>query len=125
MIVIMGIERDHHHLLSHVRPDLRVWCSGNMRAFQALVTGSIPVTRFPSGNLFLLSSAVERTTVNRLVPGSIPGGGAREINSEVECLLYTQYVTGSIPVSPIPNSRRTMTHDHNQMQRMQDRIDKH
>ena len=24
---------------------------------------------------FLLSSAVERTTVNRLVPGSIPGGG--------------------------------------------------
>ena len=24
---------------------MRVWCSGNMRAFQALVTGSIPVTR--------------------------------------------------------------------------------
>ncbi|ADO97516.1 hypothetical protein SSM2_176 [Synechococcus phage S-SM2] len=22
-----------------------MWCSGNMRAFQALVTGSIPVTR--------------------------------------------------------------------------------
>jgi hypothetical protein len=119
MIVIMGIERDHHHLLSHVRPDLRVWCSGNMRAFQALVTGSIPVTRLPC------STTAVQEAVNFKVTGSNPVGAAREINSEVECLLYTQYVTGSIPVSPIPNSRRTMTHDHNQMQRMQDRIDKH
>ena len=55
---------------------MRVWCSGNMRAFQALVTGSIPVTRSePSGSLFHNSSAVESVTVNHLVPGSNPGCG--------------------------------------------------
>ena len=76
MIVIMGIERVPPPLLSHVRPALRVWCSGNMRAFQALVTGSIPVTRFPFGeHIFLSSSAAEPTTVNRLVVGSNPTWG--------------------------------------------------
>ena len=84
-----------------------------------------PSPASPSGDLFPCSSMAEHGAVNSGVLGSSPSGGAREINSEVECLLYTQYVTGSIPVSPIPNSRRTMTHDHNQMQRVQDRIDKH
>jgi hypothetical protein len=36
------------------------------------------------------SSAVERTTVNRLVAGSIPAQAAREINSAVEWLPYKQ-----------------------------------
>ena len=56
-----------------------------MRAFQALVTGSIPVTRFPFGEyIFLSSSAAEPTTVNRLVVGSNPTGGVRPYSSAVE-----------------------------------------
>ena len=47
------------------------------------------------------SSAVERTTVNRLVAGSIPARAARVINSAVEFLLYTEAVGGSNPSSPI------------------------
>ena len=47
------------------------------------------------------SSAVERTTVNRLVAGSIPAQAAREINSAVEFLVYTEAVGGSNPSSPI------------------------
>ena len=38
-------------------PFLRVWCSGNMRAFQALVTSSILVTRLSS--LFFMKSLSE------------------------------------------------------------------
>ena len=49
----------------------------------------------------LSSSAAELTAVNRPVVGSNPTWGVREISSEVEHLLYTQIVTGSIPVSPI------------------------
>ena len=40
-------------------------------------------------------------TVNHYVPGSSPGEGAWEISSAVECLVYTEGVTGSNPVSPI------------------------
>ena len=64
------------------------------------VRGSNPLFRFPSGT-FLCSSAVEPSTVNRLVASSNLAGGAREINSAVECLVYTEVVTGSNPVSPI------------------------
>ena len=42
-------------------------------------------------------------TVNHPVPGSSPGGGAWEISSGVEHLLYTQIVTSSILVFPIMN----------------------
>ena len=49
----------------------------------------------------LCSSAVEPSTVNRLVPGSNPGGGVRANNSVVECLVYTEVVGGSNPSSPI------------------------
>lgn len=35
-------------------------------------------------SLFHLSSAVERRTVNALVPGSIPGDGATGVSSTVE-----------------------------------------
>ena len=51
--------------------------------------------------LILCSSAVEPSTVNRLVPGSNPGGGARANNSAVEFLVYTEAVGGSNPSSPI------------------------
>jgi len=36
-----------------------------------------------------------------LIAGSSPAVPARAINSAVECLLYTEMVTGSNPVSPI------------------------
>ena len=51
--------------------------------------------------LILLSSAVERATVNRLVPGSNPGEGVRSNSSAVEHLIYIQVVGGSIPSSSI------------------------
>ena len=62
---------------------MRVWCSGNMRAFQALVTGSIPVTRSePSGSYSPIAQLAEYLTVNQSVPGSSPGGGVIGINNK-------------------------------------------
>ena len=97
-----------------------MWCSGNIPSFQVGVTGSIPVIRSEpscSYSLFHNSSAVELSTVNRLVPGSNPGCGVADrtniqlwsrtvsatwaINSAVECAPYKCEVTGSNPVSPI------------------------
>ena len=71
-----------------------------MSAFQAerhRFESGIPL---PLRGTFLCSSAVEPSTVNRLVAGSNPAGGAREISSVVEHLVYTEGVTGSNPVSP-------------------------
>ena len=54
---------------------MRVWCSGNMRAFQALVTGSIPVTRSePSGSYCPIAQLAEHGAVNSGVLGSSPSG---------------------------------------------------
>ncbi len=44
---------------------------------------------------------VERQPSKLNVRGSNPLFRSREINSAVECLVYTEVVTGSIPVSPI------------------------
>ena len=49
----------------------------------------------------LSSSAAELTAVNRPVVGSNPTWGVREISSAAERFVYTENVTGSIPVSPI------------------------
>ena len=49
-----------------------------------------------------IAQLVEQVTVNHPVPGSSPGGGVREFGAAVAHLLYTQLVTGSIPVFPIP-----------------------
>ena len=82
-----------------------------------LVARSNRVIRFPSRDLFLCSSAVEPSTVNRLVAGSNPAGGVgwthlceweylppfRAISAVVAHLLYTERVGGSNPSSPIIN----------------------
>ena len=44
---------------------------------------------------------VERQPSKLNVRGSNPLFRSREISSAVECLVYTEVVTGSIPVSPI------------------------
>ena len=61
---------------------------------------SSPV-RFRYSAPILCSSAVEPTTVNRLVAGSNPAGGVSSNSSAVEHLLYTEIVGGSIPSSSI------------------------
>ena len=71
-----------------------------------------------------IAQLVERGTVNSVVPGSSPGGGVREFGAAVAHLLYTQLVTGSIPVTPIP-SKRSMKNDYRKMQRMWKGIDLH
>ena len=67
--------------------------------------GGIPLGALPADERgvlpILLSSAVERATVNRLVPGSNPGEGACLNSSAVEHLVYTEAVGGSIPSSSI------------------------
>ena len=67
---------------------------------------------------------VEQVTVNHPVPGSSPGGGVCLLGSEVEHLVYTEAVGGSIPSASIP-PRRNMTNDYYKMQRMWNRTDKH
>lgn len=52
---------------------LRVWCNGSTRAFQAFSGGSNPLAR---SSLFRGSSAVEQSAVNRLAAGSNPAPGA-------------------------------------------------
>jgi hypothetical protein len=65
--------------------------SGNTSAFQADAESSILLPRskycrvkatrvkVPGPILFQISSAVEQLTVNQLVPGSIPGSGAKNL----------------------------------------------
>ena len=72
----------------------RLLCKQDVRSSSLLF--SIPVRE-----TVLCSSAVEPTTVNRLVAGSNPAGGARVIGAAVAQLLYTQLVGGSNPSSPI------------------------
>ena len=67
-----------------------------------------------------ISSVVERQPSKLNVRGSNPLFRSREISSAVECLVYTEVVTGSIPVSPI----QVQTNVKSKMQRMQYRIDK-
>ena len=71
-----------------------------------------------------IAQLVEQVTVNHPVPGSSPGGGVCLISSEVEHLVYTEAVGGSIPSSSIP-IRRSMKNDYRKMQRMWNRTNKH
>ena len=80
----------------------------------------------PSGILFLCSSAVEPSTVNRLVAGSNPAGGVRAISAVVAHLLYTERVGGSNPSSPMINKSLALNWMKNdvssKMQRLQQRV---
>ena len=48
-----------------------------------------------------IAQLVEQVTVNHPVPGSSPGGGVCLLSSEVEHLVYTEAVGGSIPSASI------------------------
>ena len=52
-----------------------------------------------------IAQLVERGAVNSVVLGSSPSGPVREISSAVERFVYTEDVTGSIPVSPMSNTK--------------------
>ena len=82
------------------------------------------ISNLRRNNIILSSSAAEPSTVNRLVVGSNPTWGVCLLSSEVEHLVYTEAVGGSIPSASIP-PRRNMTNDYRKMQRMWKGIDIH